>query len=74
LGEEADHRVGERLGALDRRQVAAALDHLEPRAAISRVVDPSNDRSENKSAAAARIRSRVGSADGRVTRKVLTES
>ena len=34
------------------------------------MVDPSNDRSENKSAAAARIRSRVGSAEGRVTRSV----
>jgi hypothetical protein len=36
LGEEADHRVGERLGALDRRQMTAALDHLEPRAANPR--------------------------------------
>jgi hypothetical protein len=37
-------------------------------AAISRVVAPSNDRSENKSAAAARFGLESGSAHGRVTR------
>ena len=36
--------------------------------AISRVVAPSKERSEKRSAAAATIRSRVASADGRWTR------
>ena len=40
-------------------------------AAISRVVAPSKDSSENRSSAAARIRSRVASADGLVTRAAV---
>ena len=43
-------------------------------AAISRVVAPSNERSEKRSTAAATIRWRVASADGRVTRSPVRRS
>lgn len=49
----------------DRSYEGATTREIAARAAISRVVAPSYDRSANRSSAASRIRSRVAFAEGR---------
>ena len=71
LGEERVHGGPPQLVLRAVVVVQQRLGHTGALGDLPQVVAPSNDRSENRSTAAARIRSRVGSADGRVARSVV---